>query len=216
MLRAATVLPYLATLALLACAPAPPPPPPVVAEAAPVQLEFIKPGIYETVDPSLPRVRIYLYLSPNHGFILRWTKEKESIVEYRGAWTSDPDSLRLQVYDVRRPREDFNYGRAERMDTTIACPIQHGASFPVPILKLAGIKSGPRLVQMAKPQESGSGWEGDKPARKSKGKKTGRTASKPGKPAKGGNGKDTSSGIKVEADIGDAPKPGKPASAPKS
>jgi hypothetical protein len=158
-----------------------------VAFEAPASVDHIKPGIYETPDPSSPRVRIYLYLSPNHGFILRWTEAKQSLVEYRGAWSSDPDSLRLQVYDVRRPREDQNVGAAVRMDTVIACPIQQGASFPVPVLKLAGIKGGNRLVQMAKP-DAGGAWADDKvrstPKAKGKGKKGARTAAKAGKARK--------------------------------
>lgn len=180
----------LVSLVFLACAHlAPSPPPQPVAVAVPPPLDHIKPGIYETPDPSSPRVRIYLYLSPNHGFILRWTEARRSIVEYRGAWSSDPDSLRLQVYDVRHPREDLNVGSAVRMDTVIACPIQQGASFPVPILKLAGIKGGNRLVQMGKP-ESAVAWEGEKGRGKAKGKvaKGTRSAARSGK---GRKGKDT-------------------------
>jgi hypothetical protein len=189
-----------------------PPPAPEPVAVAPVETDFIKPGIYETPDPSSPRVRIYLYLSPNHGFILRWTQQKESIVEYRGAWSSDPDSLRLQVYDVRRPREDMNVGTAVRLDTLISCPIQQGAAFPVPVLKLAAIKGGNRLVQMAKP-ENGGAWEGDKGKGKAKGRKGSRSAAKSGK---GRNGKDTpSAAAKAEVDPATLPKTAK-ASGPES
>lgn len=170
--------------ALLACAPNRPS---VVSDsAAAVEADYVNAGIYEASDPSNPRLRIRLFLSPSHGFILRKTLGKNPLIEYRGQWKSDPDSLRLQVWDVRRPGLEDSALVAERLDTVIACPIQNGAAQPVPLLRLGSPKGGPRLVQLSKPPETGLAWNGEDS--KSRGKlkkgKQGSSNSRKGRSAK--------------------------------
>lgn len=191
-------LPGAALIALIGCAPVAPPPP---AAAAPVPMDHVNAGIYEASDPSHPKLRISLFLSPGHGFILRHVQGKSTLVEYRGRWDSDPDSLRLQVFDVRRPGEIDPALRARRFDTLIACPIYQGAALPLPLLKLGSPKGGPRLVQLGKPAEPPSLWEGDLVLQGGQGK--GKKAKKPGRAAakagKGRNGKDTPSAAPAAA-----------------
>lgn len=174
-----TLVAGLMGLALAACAPTRPAP--VAAAPEPV-IDPIRPGIYEASDPSRPKLRLSLFLSPGQGFILRKAEGKAVLAEYRGTWSADADSLRLQVRDLRRPYEFLPEHRASRLDSLIACPIQRGVSEVVPLLRLESARSGPRLVQLGKPPPFSEGWEGDlslEAAPKKNGKKAGRTASGP-------------------------------------
>lgn len=186
-------LPGAALIALIGCAPVAPPPS-VATEPDPV--DHVNAGIYEASDPSNPKLRISLFLSPGHGFILRQVQGGTTRVEYRGRWDSDPDSLRLRVFDVRRPYEAEPSIRTRRFDTLIACPIYQGAAQPLPLLKLGSPQGGPRLVQLGKPAASTGLWEGDLVLQPGKGKakpakKPGRAAATTAKTAKGRNSKDT-------------------------
>ncbi len=117
--RLETVFSCLLGAALAACAPTSKRPAQPVAAAGPA-VDYVNAGIYEAADPSDTRLRISLFLSPNHGFILRKTHGGDPLVEYRGEW-DDRESGKTKGPKPKNAAAKARKGRNGK-DTPSAAP----------------------------------------------------------------------------------------------
>jgi hypothetical protein len=89
-----------------------------------------------------------LVLSPGQGFILRRSKNGCTMLEQRGSWQGETDSLRLFMSNTRTRSTCESPWEMRKRDSLIVCPIRFVSGKPLPYLSMSGSGKGARWQKL--------------------------------------------------------------------